>query len=211
MTASSEFTDHLITTADQLEQHYGEVFPPAIAKEIDHVNAHYRAFIEAAPFFALATSGPDGLDCSPRGDPAGFVRVHDEKTLLIPDRRGNNRIDSLRNLIHDPRVALLFLIPGVSETLRIMGRATISTDPELCAGFVIQDKVPRSVLVVAVDRVFFQCAKAIVRSKLWAPETQVDRATLPTSGKILAEITNGKHGGPEHDRAYPERIKATIY
>src|SRR5712691_3777401 len=105
------FTDHLVTTMDQLESLYGEVFPPAIAKEIDHVNAHYRAFIEAAPFFALATGGPGGMDCSPRGDPAGFVRVHDEKTLMVPDRRGNNRIDSLRNLVRDPRVALLFLIP----------------------------------------------------------------------------------------------------
>ena len=121
MRASLEFHDHLVTTTEQLEQLYGEGFPPAIVKETDHVTAHYRAFIEAAPFFAFATGGPDGLDCSPRGDPAGFVRVHDEKTLLIPDRRGNNRIDSLRNLIHDPRVALLFLIPGCSETIRVIG------------------------------------------------------------------------------------------
>ena len=119
MTASLEYNDHLVTTTEQLEQHYGEVFPPAIAKEIDHVNAHYRAFIEAAPFFALATSGPDGLDCSPRGDPAGFVRVHDEKTLLIPDRRGNNRIDSLRNLIENPQLAMLFLIPRKTASWRM--------------------------------------------------------------------------------------------
>ena len=130
---------------------------------------------------------------------------------MVPDRRGNNRIDSLRNLIHDPRVALLFLIPGVSETLRIVGRAAISTDPALCESFVMQGKVPRSVLVISVERVFFQCAKAIIRSKLWDPATQVDRKTLPTSGKILAEITDGKLGGDEHDRTYPERVKATIY
>src|ERR1700724_1030348 len=129
------FTDHLVTTMDQLESMYGEGDAPARVKEIDHVNADYRAFIEAAPFFALATSGPDGLDCSPRGDPAGFVRVHDEKTLRIPDRRGNNRIDSLRNLVHDPRVALLFLIPGCSETIRVIGRAKISVDPALCQSF----------------------------------------------------------------------------
>ena len=211
MTASLEFTNHLVTTTQQLEQLYGEVFPPAIAKEIDHVNAHYRAFIEAAPFFALATSGPDGLDCSPRGDPAGFVRVHDEKTLLIPDRRGNNRIDSLRNLVHDPRVALLFLIPGCSETIRVIGRVKISVDPALCKSFVMEGKTPRCVLVVAVERVYYQCAKAIVRSKLWDPATQIDRKSLPSSGTILAGITGGRIGGPDHDRGAPERLKATIY
>src|SRR3954464_3938746 len=133
-------TDHLVTSTEQLEALYGEPFGPSIVKEIDHVNAHYRAFIEAAPFFALAPSSPEGLDCSPRGDAAGFVRVHDEKTLLIPDRRGNNRIDSLRNLVHDPRVALLFLIPGCSETIRVIGRAKISVDPALCKSFVMEGK-----------------------------------------------------------------------
>ena len=205
------FTDHLVTTMEQLESMYGEVYPPARFKEIDHINADYRAFIEKAPFFALASGGPDGLDCSPRGDPAGFVRVHDEKTLMIPDRRGNNRIDSLRNLIHDPRVALLFLIPGCGETIRVNGRAAICTDPELCASFVMQGKTPRCVIVVAVERVYFQCPKAIVRSKLWDPATQIDRKSLPTSGTILAHISGGQIGGPEHDRAYPDRLKATIY
>jgi PPOX class probable FMN-dependent enzyme len=205
------FTDHLVTTMDALEAMYGEVSPPARVKEIDHINADYRAFIEAAPFFALATGGPDGLDCSPRGDPAGFVRVHDAKTLLIPDRRGNNRIDSLRNLIHDPRVALLFLIPGCGETIRVNGRAAICTDPELCRSFTMEGKVPRCVLVVTVERVYYQCPKAIVRSKLWDPASKVDRKSLPSSGTILAGITGGKVGGPEHDRSYPERLKATIY
>jgi PPOX class probable FMN-dependent enzyme len=203
---------HVISTIAELEALYADpVYPPAKVKETDRITNAYRALIEASPFFALATNGPDGLDCSPRGDPKGFVRVLDDKTVVVPDRRGNNRIDSLRNLIHDPRVALLFLIPGVSETLRIMGRATICTDPELCASFTMQGKAPRSVLVIAVEKVFFQCAKAIVRSKLWDPSAQVERATLPTSGKILAEISGGKVGGDEHDRAYPERVKATIY
>jgi PPOX class probable FMN-dependent enzyme len=211
-TNGANASSHTISTMAELEALYNEQpYGPAVFKEIDHVNDTYRELIEASPFFALATNGPDGLDCSPRGDPAGFVHVLDKNTIAIPDRRGNNRIDSLRNIIQDPRVALLFLIPGVSETLRVMGRVTISTDPELCASFVMQDKVPRSVLVVKVDKVFFQCAKAIVRSKLWDPATKVERATLPTPGKILAEITNGKMGGPEHDRAYPERLKATIY
>ena len=135
MTASNG-NGHAITTMAQLEALYEEpVYPPAKFKEVERITQAYRRLIEASPFFALATIGPDGLDCSPRGDPNGFVRVVDDNTVVIPDRRGNNRIDSLRNLISDPRVALLFLIPGVSETLRIMGRATISTDPELCASF----------------------------------------------------------------------------
>jgi hypothetical protein len=206
------FHDHLVTTIDQLEALYTErPYPPAIVKEIDHISTQYRALIEASPFVVLATNGPEGLDCSPRGDPAGFVRVVDDKTIALPDRRGNNRIDSFRNLIHDPRVALLFLIPGVSETLRIVGRAVISTEPALCESFVMQGKAPRCVLIIAVERVFFQCAKAIIRSKLWDPTTQVARASLPTPGTILAEITGGKLGGEEHDRAAPARIKATIY
>jgi PPOX class probable FMN-dependent enzyme len=202
---------HLVTSVAQLEAIYGEPYGPAVVKEIDHVNADYRAFIEAAPFCAIATSGPSGLDCTPRGDPPGFVRVIDEKTLLIPDRRGNNRIDSLRNLVADPRIALLFLIPGCGETIRVNGRAAISTDPALCGSFVFAGKTPRTVIIVTVERVYFQCSKAIVRSKLWDPATRIDRATLPTSGTILAHISNGAIGGPEHDRAAPERIKATIY
>jgi uncharacterized protein len=203
--------DHLVTTLDALQALYAEPYGPAVVKEIDHVNKHYRAFIEAAPFVALATSGPEGLDCSPRGDPPGFVRVLDEKTLLIPDRRGNNRIDSLRNIVRDPRVALLFLIPGVGETVRVIGRASISTDPALTASFVMNGKTPTSVIVVAVERAYYQCTKAIVRSKLWDPSQHVDRKSLPSAGTILADISEGKIGGPEHDRLAPERIKATIY
>jgi uncharacterized protein len=203
--------EHIVTSVDALERLYGTPYGPSLAKETDRISAHYREFIEAAPFFALASAGPDALDCSPRGDAPGFVRVADEKTLLIPDRRGNNRIDTLRNILNDPRVALLFLIPGCGETIRVNGRAKISTDPALLQDFVVDGKAPRSVIVVSVDRIFYQCAKAIVRSKLWDPATQIDRKTLPTSGTILAGITGGKVGGPEHDRAYPERLKATIY
>ncbi len=202
---------HLVTSIEALEAIYGAPSGGAVVKEIDHVNAHYRAFIEAAPFCAMATSGPGGLDCTPRGDPPGFVRVKDEKTLLIPDRRGNNRIDSLRNLIADPRISLLFLIPGFGETLRVNGRAVISIERKLCESFVFAGKAPRSVIVVTVDRVYFQCAKAIVRAKLWDPATQIDRSALPTPGAILAAISNGAIGGPEHDRTAPERMMATIY
>jgi PPOX class probable FMN-dependent enzyme len=204
-------SSHLVTSIEQLEALYGEPFGPSMVKEIDHVNADYRAFIEASPFCTIATSGPDGLDCTPRGDPPGFVRVHDAKTLLIPDRRGNNRIDSLRNLITDPRISLLFLIPGCGETIRVNGRAAISVEAALCESFVFAGKLPRSVIVVTVDRVYFQCPMAIVRSKLWEAATQVDRKSLPSSGTILAHISNGAIGGPEHDRTAPERLKATIY
>jgi len=203
---------HLVTTMSELEALFSEKpYGPSLVKEIDHISPQYRALIEAAPIVVRATNGPDGLDCSPRGDPPGFVRVRDEHTLLIPDRRGNNRIDSMRNLVCDPRVALLFLIPGVGETMRVVGRAAISTDPEMCASFTLYGKTPRCVLVITVERAFYQCTKAIIRSKLWDPATQVERATLPTPGKILAEITDGKMGGDEHDRAAPERIKQTIY
>ncbi len=184
---------------------------PAIAKEIDYVHPHYRAMIEASPFMVMATSGPDGLDVSPRGDPPGFVVVEDDRTLLIPDRRGNNRADSLNNLIADPRIALLFMIPGVGETLRVNGRAEISIDPALLERFPAQGKLPRSVIVVHVERVYFQCPKALVRSDLWNPAKHVERSSLPSSGTILADITRGRVGGPEYDAAYPERLKATIY
>ena len=208
----SDGQDHSITTTEQLEALYADApYGPALIKEVDYITPEYRKLIEAAPFVVLATSGPEGLDCSPRGDPPGFVRVVDEHTLLIPDRRGNNRIDSLRNLVRDPRVSLLFLIPGVGETMRINGRAKISTDPKLAESFAMNGKVPKCVLVVTVEKAYFQCTKAIIRSKLWDPKSIVDRKTLPTPGSILAEITDGKMGGPEHDRAAPARIKETIY
>jgi uncharacterized protein len=203
--------DHIVTSIEALERLYGQPFGPSIAKESDRITAHYRAFIEAAPFFALASGGPDGLDCSPRGDAPGFVRVADERTLLIPDRRGNNRIDTLRNILQEPRVALLFLIPGCGETIRVNGRAKISTDPALTESFLVDGKAPRTVIVVSVDRIFYQCAKAIVRSKLWDASRHVDRSSLPSAGTILADLTQGRVGGPEHDRAAPERLKATLY
>jgi PPOX class probable FMN-dependent enzyme len=202
----------LITTAEQLEAVFAE---PPIGNALAQGDRPHQWVLSGADrggaVFALATNGPEGLDCSPRGDPAGFVRVADEKTLLIPDRRGNNRIDSFRNIIRDPRVALMFMIPGCGEVIRVIGRAAISADPDLCAEFVLHGKVPKVVLVVTVERVYYQCPKALVRSKLWEPETWVDRRSLPTPGKILAEITEGRHDADKHDREYPERLKATIY
>lgn len=203
--------EHLVTTVEQLEALYGAPSRNALVKELDHVSDHYRAFIEAAPFVVVATAGPDGLDCTPRGDPPGFVRVVDRQTLLLPDRRGNNRVDSLRNIVVDSRIALLFLIPGVGETLRVNGRAAISVDPALCASFAIAGKAPRSVIVVTAERVYFQCPKALVRSRLWDSSRHVDRRSLPSSGQILAAIRPGEINADALDRAYPERLKETIY
>lgn len=203
--------DHLIRDEAALEALYGLPSGGAVAKEIDHIHPHYRAMIEASPFMILATVGPEGLDCSPRGDPAGFVHVLDDKTLLIPDRRGNNRIDSLRNIVRDPRVALLFLIPGVGETLRVNGTARISAAPELVGRFPFRDTLPRSVIVVTAATVYFQCPKALVRSELWNPARHIARSDLPSTGTILADITAGTVGGEQYDRDYPERLRTTLY
>ena len=200
-----------ITTVEQLERLYGEPRPVAVLKEIEEISDSYAKLIEAAPFVAIATSGPEGLDCSPKGDPAGFVHILDRKTLAIPDRPGNNRIDGMRNLVRDPRIALLFLIPGVGETLRVNGRAQISIDPELLQSFAMDGKLPRSVLLVTVERIYFHCSKAIVRSKLWSESTKVDRASLPSTGSIIAELSHGKLGGESYDRESPARIQAELY
>ncbi len=208
---SSNPSFHRITDIEQLEAIYGDPLPRSLAKEIDHISDHYRAFIEKAPFVTVATCGPEGLDCSPRGDPPGFVRVVDERTLMIPDRRGNNRIDSLRNLVRDPRISLLFLIPGVNETMRINGRAEIVVDPDLCASFSMQGKLPRSVLVVTVERIYFQCQKALVRSRLWDAEAQIPRSELPSTGKMLEALSEQDFDGEEYDRNYPQYMKENIY
>jgi len=204
-------SEHLVTTMEQLEALYGEKMPAAVIKEIDHINSGYRKLIETAPFVAVATGGPEGLDCSPKGDAPGFVRILDEKTLAIPDRPGNNRIDGFRNIVRDPRIALLFLIPGVGETLRVNGRAAISIDPELMKSFTVNGKLPRCVLIVHVESIYFHCSKAIVRSKLWDANAQVDRKSLPSTGTIIAELSQGRLGGETYDREAPEKIKAQLY
>jgi PPOX class probable FMN-dependent enzyme len=205
------YRDHLITTMDQLESLYGEKLPTSMIKEIDHISEGYRKLIEAAPFIAVATSGPEGLDCSPKGDAAGFVRILDDRTLAIPDRPGNNRIDGFRNIVRDPSIALLFLIPGIGETLRVNGRAAISVDPDLMQSFAVGGKLPRCVLIVHIESIFFHCSKAIVRSKLWEEATKIDRKSLPSTGTIISELSQGKLGGETYDREAPERIKAQLY
>lgn len=200
-----------ITSVEQLEELYGTPVETALVKEVDHVTPDYQAFIEAAPFVALATVGPEGVDCSPRGDLAGFVRVADRHTLMMPDRRGNNRVDSLRNIVRDPRVALLFLIPGSGNTLRVNGTALLSTDEALLSSFAIEGQKPRSVIVVKTDAVYFQCSRAILRSDLWNPENHVPADRLPTPGRILAALTENRVGGDEYDRAWPERARNSMW
>ena len=201
----------VIVDVATLEHLYGAPSEASLVKEVDHVHPVYRKLIEASPFAVLATSGPGGLDASPRGDGPGFVVVEDDKTLLLPDRRGNNRTDSLRNILGDPRVALLFLIPGTSETLRVNGRAMVSIEPLLLRRFAVAGKEPRSVLVIAVETVYFQCSRAVVRADLWNPEKYASRATLPSTGAILAALSDARIGGESYDRALPERVKATLY
>jgi PPOX class probable FMN-dependent enzyme len=200
-----------VRTIAELEALYQAPVTTSIAKEIDRLTVHHRAYIEASPFVVVATAGPSGLDCSPRGDPAGFVRVVDERTLLLPDRRGNNRLDTLRNLVLDPRISLLFLVPGVGVTLRMSGTAEISTDEELRASFDLQGKRPATVIVVTVRSVYTQCPKALLRAHLWDPSRYRDPSELPSVGEILEAITAGAFDGKAYDEAYPERLRQTIY
>jgi len=200
-----------VTTIEQLEALYDRPVAAATVKESAVVTPEYRALIEASPFCVLATAGPEGLDASPRGDKPGFVRIHDERTLMMPDRRGNNRLDSLRNIVRDPRMALLFLLPGHGTTLRVNGEGTVETDTALRESFAVEAQSPRSVIVLEVKAIYFQCARAIVRSDIWNPETYVDAAQLPSPGQILKTMSQGSEGGDAYDKAWPDRAKKTLW
>lgn len=204
-------TLHAITTVAALEALFGPVGDASLRKQSATIPPVYRAMIEASPFAVLATAGPAGLDASPRGDAPGFVQVRDERTLLLPERRGNNRIDSLRNIVADPRVGLLFLIPGVGETLRVNGRARISAEPALLARLAAQGAAPKCVLEITVDEVFFQCARAIVRSNLWAPLAADAARPVPSPGAMLAALSDDEIGGAAYDAGLVERQRASLY
>jgi uncharacterized protein len=201
----------IVRTVEELAALYDAPMESSLAKEIDHLTDLHRAYVEASPFVLVATSGPDGLDCSPRGDDPGFVRVADPRTLLLPDRRGNNRLDTLRNIVVDGRVGLLFLVPGVGVTLRVNGTASLSTDPQLRESFAVRGTPPTTVVVVRTTAVYTQCPKALVRSHLWDADRHRDPADLPTVGAIMQAITEGTFDGAAYDRAYPERLARTLY
>jgi PPOX class probable FMN-dependent enzyme len=200
-----------IATLAELEAIYGAPNAASSVKELPGLNAEYRAYVEASPFCALATAGPEGLDCSPRGDAGQVVRVLDDRTLALPDRRGNNRADSLRNIVRDPRVSLMLMIPGCNTVLRINGRAQLRTDPDLLASFVMEGKLPRCVIVIAIDTVYFQCARALMRAQVWNPASFIDPATLPTAGQMLAAASAGTVGGEAYDREWPQRAAASMW
>jgi len=203
-----------ITSKEDLDTLYGEPMDRALWKEIDHINDHYRIFIEKSPFLILATSGENGIDCSPRGDPAGFVRVVNEKCIQLPDRRGNNRLDSLRNIIVNPNVGLISLIPNAGETIRLRGKAEIIVDEALCESFAINGKPASSVLSIQVEKVYFQCQKAIVRSGLWDASSYVNSEELPTAGqmmKVFSAMHNADFDDISYDENHTQHTKNTIY
>ena len=201
----------MIETIEQLEAIYGTPHEASVSKEIDHINDHYRALIEASPFVALASVGPEGLDCTPRGDNPGFVRVHDDKTLMMPDRRGNNRIDTLKNIVRDPRVALMFVIPGSVTIFRVNGTARISVNEDLLASFEEQGKEPRSVIIINVEAAYFQCGRAVIRANMWDSSSHVDPKSLPSAGEMVAKTSRGRHGGRTYDQAWQARAEKTLW
>lgn len=202
---------HQVTDPAQLAALYGQPSEAALRKESDTLTAPYAALLAASPCVVLATSGPGGLDASPRGDWPTALVVQDAQTLLLPDRRGNHRLDSLRNILSDPRVALLCLIPGRSETLRINGRAAVSTDPALCVRLAVDGKQPACVVVIHIETVYFQCARALLRSRLWQAETWPAADSLPSAGAMLSAASGGSFDGAAYDRALPLRQKDSLY
>lgn len=201
----------VISTLEELESLYGRSSTTARRKEVDHLTDEYQALIARSPFVVLATTGSGGMDCSPKGDPAGFVEIVDARTLRLPDRKGNNRLDSLRNIVEDPRVGLLFLIPGVGETLRVNGTAQLVSDADVLDGFEMNGRRPTVVVEVSVESAYYHCSKAILRSNLWNPDMWADIDDVPSCGDMISAITAGEIDGAEVDRTYPQRQLDELY
>ena len=204
-------SSNLIKDITQLDALYGDASPRSLTKEIDALNSQYQSFIEASPFMAVATVGMEGLDCSPRGEQGSVVRVVDANTIQFADRRGNNRLDTLRNIIEDDRIALLFLVPGIGETMRVNGRATISIAPELIEAFTVDGKSPKTVVEVKVERVYFQCSKALVRSGIWDSDIARSFGDVPSAGEMLAATTNDSFDALEYDRMLEKRYSDELW
>ena len=202
---------YIIRSLEQLSEHYDPPKERVILKQIDHLDEHCRAFIAASPFALLATSGPSGVDVSPRGDEPGFVHVEDDTTLMLPDRRGNNRIDSIKNIVQNSYAGMIFLVPGINETFRVNGDAHVSVDPALLRRFAVDGKMPRSVIVIGVREAFLQCARALLRSDLWNPAKHVSRSALPSTGTVLAAHTRGNVDADAYDCNLKETLATTLY
>lgn len=198
----------IVRSEKELETIYSGVSDASLVKEIDFLSAGYQAFVTHSPFVILSTVGPEGTDASPRGDKAGFVRIETPRTLLMPDRRGNNRIDSLRNIVRDPRCSFMFMVPGNGNVLRVNGRAEIDIDEALCTSFEMEGKAPRSVIRLHIEKAYFQCARAIMRAELWNTQTAPE---LPTPGQMMKEITEGAFDGDSYDKEWPERAKTSMW
>ena len=201
----------IVQTIDELTAIYGAPNQTSISKVTATLTPSYRQMIEASPFLALATVGPEGLDCSPRGGETAVVRVADEKHVLMPDWRGNNRVDSLANIVRDPRVSLMFMVPGSNNVIRVNGRAVVAVEPALLESFEMAGKHPRCVVVVTINEAYFQCARALIRSQLWSPEFYVDLASLPTPGKMTKEASHIPFDEQVYDREWSERAAKTMW
>ena len=196
----------MIQNEGDLRSLIGPVKPASLLKLADRLTPLSRQFIERSPFVCIATARPDGgLDVSPRGDPPGFVRILNERTLLLPERPGNRIADSLTNLVHDPRIAMLFLIPGIGDTFRVSGEAQIVEDPELLAPSAIEGRVPQLGILVSIREAYTQCAKALLRSELWDPARQIERSELPSSGQILRSLHGEQFDAEAYDRERADR------
>jgi len=200
-----------ISTVEQLESLFGAVGEASIAKETTVLHPIYQQWIAASPFAVLATVGSEGLDVSPRGDPAPLVRILNETTILLPERRGNNRLDGLKNILQDPRIALLFFIPGIRETVRVNGKASITVNQAILQSFAVDEVLPKCALEIVVEAVFFQCGRALIRSDLWEWEKHQDAKHVPSAGAILSALTQSGIDGAAYDADLPQRQKSTLY
>jgi PPOX class probable FMN-dependent enzyme len=203
-----------IASRDELRHIYKTPEPTAgsIRKELRALDGHCRSFIGKSPFVLIGSSdGQGNADVTPKGDRPGFAAILDETTIAIPDRPGNNRLDTLENIMVNPAVGLLFLIPGMNETLRVNGAARITTDPALSERLAVDGKLPLSVIVIRVKAAYMHCAKAFMRSQLWQPESWIDRKTLPTLGEILRDQLAVDQSAKETDRWLDDSYKQTMW